>query len=277
MTKVTAETEFKYRGKVNQELASQYRSGAEFYGAERPKKDAATAKRAVTTLKNYLESLYFPLKPEQCLALKAAASVLATLAADLDGVAAWAKSYKAHCDAERVRQQIEAEDALAEKLWAGDDSAMLADARELAELFSAPGRELMAEFLKQSKTFDVIYSAELNDSRRLESLRLAATAQPSDFKKFRRDAAYCIDEMLKQRSRLEKNFRGEMSYEVGGRDYLAWKAWRKSVRAAVSACAPSMMITVQTHDSPADIPQDPAFWSSVAACQAADDAEYEAL
>ena len=275
MTKVTPEAEFKFRGRVNQELVNQYKSSAKYYGAERPKKDAATAKRAATTLKKSLETFY-SLRPEQRLALDAAASVLSALAADLDGVAAWAKAFKAHSDAERVRQQFDAEDALAEKLWAGDDALMLADARELVELFSAPGRELMGEFLKQSKTFDVIYLAELNDSRRLESLRLAATAQPSDLKKFRRDAAYCIDEMLKQKSRLEKNFRCEMSYDVGGKDYLAWKAWRKSVRAAVSACAPPMS-TSQTPDSSTEIPTDVAFWSGVAAFQAADDAEEEAF
>lgn len=275
MTKVTPEAEFKFRGRVNQELVNQYKSSAKYYGAERPKKDAATAKRAATTLTNLLGP-YYPLKPEQRLALDAAAQMLSTLAAELDGVASWAKAYKVHCDAERVRLQAEAEDEMAEKLWAGDDASMLDDARELVELFSAPGKELMGEFLKQSKTFDVIYLAELNDSRRLESLRLAATAQPSDLKKFRRDAAYCIDEMLKQKSRLEKNFRGEMSYEVGGKDYLAWKAWRKTVRAAVSACAPPMS-TSQTPDSSTEIPTDVAFWSGVAAFQAADDAEEEAF
>ena len=273
MSKVTPEAEFKFRGKINQELVHQYRSHAAWHGAERPKNDAATAKRAATTLKKSLDTFY-SLKPEQRLALDAAASVLSALAADLDGVAAWAKAYKVHCDAERVRQQFEAEDALAEKLWAGDDALMLADARELVELFSPPGRELMGEFLRQSKNFDVIYLAELYSSRRLESLRLAATAQPSDLKKFRRDAAYCIDEMLKQKCRLEKNFRGEMSHEVGGKDYLAWKAWRKSVRAAVSACAPPMS-TSQTQDSATEIPMDEGFWSGVAACQAADDAEDE--
>lgn len=275
MTKVTAKTEFKYRGKVNQELASQYRSGAEFYGAERPKKDAATAKRAATTLKNYLESLYFPLKPEQCLALKAAASVLATLAADLDGVAAWAKSYKAHCDAERVRTKEEAEDALAEKLWAGDDALMLADARELVELFSAPGKELMGEFLKQSKTFEVMVMPDL-DSQRFYSLTLAATAQPTDLKKLRRDAAYCVDQILSQRSYFDKNYRDEVMYCAGGQDYRSLKAWRKSVRATVSACAPPMS-TIQTPDSSTEIPTDAAFWSGVAAFQAADDAEEEAF
>ena len=254
MTKVTSPTEFKFRGKVNTELASQYRHDARYNGAERPKKDAATARRAATTLKNSLETFY-SLSPEQRLALDAAASVLATLAADLDGVAAWAKAYEVHCDAERVCQRLEAEDALAEKLWAGDDAAMLADARELAELFSPPGRELMGEYLKQSKVFDVIYLAELNDSRRLDSLRLAATAQPSDFEKFRRDTAYCVDQVLSRRARLEKNYRGEMSCEVGGKDYLAWKAWRKTVRAAVSACAPTMS-TIQTADQAQDSPVD---------------------
>jgi hypothetical protein len=230
-------------------------------------------------LKNSLDTFY-SLRPEQCLALKAAASVLSVLAADLDGVAAWAKAYKVHGDSERVRIRAEAEDEMAEKLWAGDDVAMLADAQELAELFSAPGKELLSDFLKQSKTFDVIYLAELDDSRRLDSLRLPATARPTDLKKFRRDAAYCIAEMTKQSSRLEKNFRGEMSYSIGGKDYLAWKAWRKTVRAAVSACAPTMstnQATDQSQDATVDVPQDAAFWLQVAACQAAEDTGDEAL
>ena len=279
MTKVTPEAEFKFRGKINSDLASQYRSSARHNGAERPKKDAATARRAATTLKNSLETFY-SLRPEQSQALDAATRVLSTLAADLDGVAAWAKSYKAHCDAERVRMQAEAEDEMAEKLWAGDDALMLADARELAELFSAAGKELMGEFLKQSKTFDVIYLAELDDSRRLDSLRLPATAQPSDLKKFRRDAAYCVDQMLSRRSRMDKTYRGEAEYEVGGNDYLALKAWRKAAVAAVAACAP-VMSTVQTanqtHDTPAETPQDTEFWSKVAAVQAADDADDDAI
>jgi hypothetical protein len=279
MTTLTPEAEFKFRGKVNTELASQYRYDARYNGAERPKKDAATARRAATTLKNSMDTFY-SLRPEQCLALKAAASVLSTLAADLDGVAAWAKSYKAHCDAERVRMQNEAEDALAEKLWAGDDAEMLDDARELVELFSAAGKELMTEFLKQSKTFDVIYLSEPDNSRRLDSLRVAATARPTELKQVRRDSAYCIAEMTKQSSRLEKNFRGEMSYSIGGKDYLAWKAWRKTVRAAVSACAPTMstnQATDHSQDATVDVPQDAAFWLQVAACQAADDTEDEAL
>lgn len=267
------EAEFKFRGKVNEELARQYRSSARHNGAERPKKDAATARRAATTLKNSLDTFY-SLQPEQRQALDAAARVLYTLAAELGGVAAWAKAYKVHCDAERVRLQDEAEDAIAEKLWAGDDVSMLDDARELVELFSAAGKEMIGEFLKQSKTFDVIYLAELDDGRRLDSLRLASKSQPSDLKKFSRDAAYCIGEILQRRSRLEKNYRGEMEYEVGGGDYRAWKAWRKSVKAAVVACAPTMS-TVQT--DPANTPQDAEFWSQVAACQAADDAEHEAL
>ena len=236
MTKVSSEAEFKFRGKVNAELVEQYRSRASYYGAERPKKDAATARRAATTLKNSLDT-FNSLKPEQCLALKAAANVLYTLAADLDGVTAWAKAYKVHCDAERLREQREAEDAIAEKLWAGDDAAMLSDVRELGELFSTPGRELMSEFLKQSKTFDGISLSSLDDGFRFDGLRLQAKAQPSDWLKFRRDAAYCIDQMLARRSRTGKNYLGKMEHEVGGADFLAWKAWRKTVRAAVSACS----------------------------------------
>lgn len=276
MNKVTPEAEFKIRGKVNTELANQYRYDARYNGAERPKKDAATARRAATTLKNSLDTFY-SLRPEQCLALKAAASVLSVLAADLDGVAAWAKAYKVHCDAERVRMQAEAEDDMANKLWAGDDVAMLADAQELAELFSAPGKELMSEFLKQSKTFDVIYLPALDDSRRLDALRLAGKAQPADLKKFRRDTAYCVDQMLSRRGRLGKTYQGEADYEVGGQDYLAWKAWRRSVKAAVAACAPAMstMSTSRTDDALLEIPVDREFWSQVAACQSADDVEDE--
>jgi hypothetical protein len=275
MTKVTAEAEFKFRGKVNTELASQYRHDARHNGAERPKKDAATARRAATTLKNSLDAFY-SLKPEQRLALSAAASVLATLAADLDGVASWAKAYKVHCDSERVRMRAEAEDDMAEKLWSGDDASMLADAQELVELFSAPGKELMTEILKQSKTFDVIYLSEPDDSRRLDALRLAGKAQPADMKKFRRDAAYCVDQMLSRRGRLGKTYKGETDYEVGGQDWLALKAWRKAAVAAVAACAPAMS-TNHADDAHAEVPLDTEFWSQVEACQAADDAEHEAF
>ena len=48
------------------------------------------------------------------------------------------------------------------------------------------------------------------------------------------------------------------------------------VRAAVAACAPAMS-TVQTHDTPAETPQDTEFWSKVAAVQAADDADDDAI
>ena len=75
--------------------------------------------------------------------------------------------------------------------------------------------------------------------------------------------------------RFEKNYRGQIEYEVGGQDYLAWKAWRKSVKAAVAACAPAMstMSTSHTDDAQAGVPLDTEFWSRVAASQAADDAE----
>ena len=266
----SGEAEFKFRGKVNTELVSQYRSRARYNGAEQPKKDAATARRAATTLKTSMDTFY-SLKPEQRQALDAAARVLSTLAADLDGVASWAKAYKVHCDAERVRMQAEVEDDMAEKLWAGDDASMLADAQELVELFSAPGKELMTEFLKQSKSFEVMVMFDL-DSRRFESLTLVATAQPSDFKKLRRDTACCVDQILSQRSYFDKNYRDEVMYCAGGKDYLAWKAWRKSVKAAVAACAPAMS-TSHTDDAQAGVPLDTEFWSKIAAAQAADDAE----
>ncbi len=272
MTNVKSlEAEFQFRGKVNSELASQYRSRASHNGAEQPKSDAATARRAATTLKKSLDTFY-SLRPERRQALDAAARVLSTLAADLDGVASWAKAYKVHCDSERVRMQAEAEDELAEKMWGGDDALMLDDARELVELFSPAGKEMMSEFLKQSKVFDVIYLPALDDSRRLDALRLAGKAQPADLKKFRRDAAYCVDQMLSRRSRMDKTYRGEAECEVGGKDYLAWKAWRKSVKAAVSACAPAMS-TSRTDDVQAEVPLDTEFWSKIAAAQAADDAE----
>lgn len=276
MTKVQAEAEFKFRGKVNAELVEQYRYHAGWHGAERPKKDAATARRAATTLKRSLD-MFSSLMPEQRLALSAASSVLSKLALDLDCISAWATQYKGHCDAERARLKAEAEDAIAEKLWAGDDSAMLADARELVDLFTTAGQELMGEFLKQSKTFDfdVIYLAALDDSRRLNSLRLAATAQPADLKTFRRDAAYCVDQLLARRSRTDKNYRGQRERDVGGKDYLASKAWRQEVKAAVAACAPSMN-TSHTDDAQAGVPTDTEFWSQVAACQALEAAEDEA-
>ena len=77
----------------------------------------------------------------------------------------------------------------------------------------------------------------LDDGYRFDGLRLQAKAQPSDWLKFRRDAAYFIDQMLARRSRTGKNYLGKMEHEVGGADFLAWKAWRKTVRAAVSACS----------------------------------------
>lgn len=238
MTMTNSKTEFRFRGRVNQALADQYRSSAASYGAERVKNDAATAKRAATTLKKSLGSFY-SLKPEQRLALEAAASVLAGLASELDQVAIWAKAYKLHADAERARQRDEAEDAIAEKLWSGDDQQMLADASELVEFLSVAGQELVAEWLKQTKVnvFHQIYTARPYDIGRLQTLILDAKDQSADLIKLRRVAARCVAEVLKSESRTDPTYRDQISYTVGGGDYRAWKAWRKSAREAVTACS----------------------------------------
>jgi hypothetical protein len=75
------------------------------------------------------------------------------------------------------------------------------------------------------------------DIDRLQTSILEAKDQPADLIKLRRVAARCVAEMLNSESRTDPTYRDQISYTVGGGDYRAWKAWRKSAREAVTACS----------------------------------------
>lgn len=126
---------FTTRRKVDLDLIERYEYEARYHGATNIKNELATAKRTATTLAKTSEQ-FRHLRPEQKLALDAAASAMRQLATDLTALTAWAKDYGAYCAAERVRADAAELEAFANNRWGTDPKALEFEADVIIELIS---------------------------------------------------------------------------------------------------------------------------------------------
>lgn len=124
-------------------------------GEKNIKLQIAQAKRTATIL--HKASLQFSnIRPEQELAIKAAASAMSALAKELVPMVAWAKAYKKFCDAEWQREATEQLEATAAARWGDDAQALQFEADLIQELSSADGRLAFAQWLhSRGKHLDV--------------------------------------------------------------------------------------------------------------------------
>lgn len=131
---------------VDPELAARWEFEVSREGEAPIKNQVAHAKRAATTLSKALTQ-FKKIRPEQELALNAAASAMRSLATDLAALVPWARAYKAFCDAERARENIEDLENIAAARWGNDAAALQFEADLVQELGTKDGQLAFAQWL----------------------------------------------------------------------------------------------------------------------------------
>lgn len=111
------------RLKVDRELIERWQFDARYHGDKNIKAQMATARRTATMLQKSIDQ-FTNMRPEQELAIKAAASAMRSLANDLQGLATWAKDYQIFCKAEYKKDRTVELEAIANKRWGKDMDGM---------------------------------------------------------------------------------------------------------------------------------------------------------
>lgn len=170
------------RVSVDPALAQRWDYDVRAHGEKNIKLQIAQAKRTATTL--HKASLQFSnIRPEQELAIKAAATAMSALANELVPMLAWAKAYKKFCDAEYQREKVEQLEATASARWGNDAAALQFEADLIQELSTADGQLAFAQWLHfKGRHTDVALQnisscvGHLGEGRTLRE-RVAATLQ----------------------------------------------------------------------------------------------------
>jgi hypothetical protein len=134
------------RIKVDPALAQRWDYDARTSGEKHIKQQISQAKRTATMLQKAITQ-FSNIRPEQELAMKAAASAMQTLAKELVPMVAWAKAYKEFCEAEYKRERAEELEAIAEARWGSDPSALQFEVDLIQELNTDEGRLSFAEWI----------------------------------------------------------------------------------------------------------------------------------
>ena len=224
LTKFMAQT----RIKVDPALAERWDFDARSNGDHTIKQQIANAKRTATTLEKAIKQ-FSNIRPEQELALKAAASAMRSLAAELAPLAAWGKAYKAFCEGEYKRERSEALEAIAAARWGADTSALQFEADLVQELASQDGRLVFAQWLHSVGGHTDV--ALENISCCIGGLQAGGT--------LREQLAATIEQDLRATDNKWGAMRGLVAI-CGGRTYERYLAHRKDVAARTSAVLAGM-------------------------------------
>lgn len=169
-----------YRVRVDPLLAGRWDYHVRRNGEKNIKLQIAQAKRTATTL-NKAIAKFSNIRPEQELAIKAAASAMSALAKELLPLVAWPKAYKKFCDAEYQRGATQELEAIATARWGNDTVALQFEADLIQELSTTEGKLAFAQWLhSQGQHTDVALHnissgvERLGDGRTLRE-RVAAT------------------------------------------------------------------------------------------------------
>ena len=136
----------KYRVSVDPLLATRWDYDARINGEKNIKLQIAHAKRTATTLDKAITK-FSNIRPEQELAIKAAASAMRALVKEMTPMVAWAKAYKTFCEAQYQREKSEELEAIASARWGNDTAALQFEADLIRELFTSDGKLAFAQWL----------------------------------------------------------------------------------------------------------------------------------
>lgn len=218
---------FKYQGgTVNMELAERfsYRSAKDVANA------AASARRTATQIETQLRTYEFVLNAEQLLALRAAASVTAKLAADLARLKPWAVAYEKYGAEKDAREHEQALVTEASKRWVTDAEA-LTEGEDLTAFHATghAGEEAEAFLLSMHAGCKSVFRDTGSSEVRCALEALPAALAAGDAAKVRRNATI----VLRDQDRGFASNGG--TWFVGRSDYVAWREVRARARAATGA------------------------------------------
>lgn len=221
------------RIKVDPTLAERWDLDARCNGDHTIKQQIAQAKRTATALQK-ATAQFSNIRPEQELALKAAASAMRSLASELAPMAAWAKAYKAFCDAEYKRERLEALEAIAEARWGADENALQFEVNLVQELSTRDGKLAFAQWLHATGGHTDV--ALDNISCCIDGLKAGSS--------LREQLAATIDEDRRATDNKWSGMRGP-AVICGWRTYERYLAHRKDVASRTSALLAGMSTSRQ--------------------------------
>ena len=200
----------------------QYRHHAEWEGDERPRKDAASARRMATGAISAVKQFESLLPREDAETLRRAGAILRTLAGDLDEVAAISRVAKTERERRNTKARLEAADQMAAGRWASEN-AMRAEAADLAA-FVDRSRESGASawvLAKHPGCTMAAFPDQMPPGRRLVDM-LNLKNGPIDLLTLtRRSAEYVLGLGAGQRSNQR---RSRDMWVVGLDDYEDWRS-----------------------------------------------------
>jgi len=214
------------RLKVDRELAKRWESSARHYGDKNVKTQMAAARRTATTLVRSVEQ-FSNLRPEQELAIKAAASAMRALANDLEGLVVWAKAFKLFCEGEYKKERSVALEAIAAKRWGNDAEAFAFECSLIDELLSNDGRVALGQWM-HTRGVGLDTPVDRFDSpfdSRVEAL---------DGETPREKAAARLEKAVRCRERDASSGWGGKRLDCSWRDYEEYLAYRQAVASATA-------------------------------------------
>lgn len=206
-----------------------YEFHARYHGDENAKKAAAEARRVATSLGKSITQFTALLDPKQLQALQDASTVMRGLAADLDVVCKLANAHKADTARKRLQEWQALCDQVAAERWAGDDAAMLVEARELSDFWDQADALEVDEWIKSRQPgarYAQFPDRDSGEGERAKELSRLLSSKPLDTLAVRRHAAFYLHAL---RDAMRRSRRYNELYYVGLDDFEAWRAWRKEI------------------------------------------------
>ena len=209
----------------------QYRHDAEWEGDKRPKRDSASVRRSAREIDIAAQKLKLLLSDEEAKVLFRAASILRTLAGDIESVATIAKAAKRNRERQELKVRHDKADLVAAARWASDE-AMRFEAADLAAFVDqAAMRDLLRWVLSIHPGSKSAYvTKHIPHGLRLCDMLKVANGRVDVVAVKRRAAEYVVGLEAAQRDSRE---RSDGRWQVGLDDYEAWRELRRQAYAAI--------------------------------------------
>lgn len=209
-----------------------YAYRARYAGDAETRKDAASAKRVATGLSKASNEFSRLLTADQQQVLGQAASIMRALATDLDKASAIARAVMVEQAETDLRARHAAADRIAHARWAGDDAAMLAEARDLADFIDrSHATESDQWIFKHRQCAFAHFPDDMPPGRRLIDA-LANGHEGERMVLLRRRTAEYVGGLTAWQQRMTRRYTD--TWYVGLDDFEAWRSWRKAILGAIT-------------------------------------------
>lgn len=237
---------FKFTHPLNKALAERYEREARFFGDKDAKTDMVSAKRLATQILNTLNDSRFSsvLESAQLKALRQAAHAMTALSEDLANVAAWARAYCVHCEAERAFESDTRCDDFSAERWQSDQD-VVDEAADLVE-YVQKGEQFKGWIeTRSSRQGGRVVEMGYVEGRQIDHLKSLGSKYHSGevgtlplIASERRHVAAAVIDFLRH------------SKPGGNKDYEEWRTKRREARASmkevVAGCSKPKTANVHT-------------------------------